>query len=85
MEHLIDFFSQYGYKRSDNKFHRFKNPLDPTTKNRNAVVNFDYNYVHDHKLGTTMTIAEFVAEVKAIPISEAREYVGILEFKVSFK
>ena len=82
MNHLIDFFSEYGLSQKSSGYHRFKNPLDPTTRHKNAVVNFNFNFVEDHKMGYRSSIAAFVADVKGWTMEEANSFVGIISTNV---
>ncbi len=78
MNHLVDFFSEFGLSQKSSGYHRFKNPLDPNTRHKNAVVNFTYNFVEDHKMGYRSSIASFVASVKGWTLDQAIEFVGII-------
>ena len=82
MQHLVDFFSQFDLRQKSSGFHRFKNPLDPSTKKLNAVVNFSHNFVEDHKLAYKASIAKFVSEVMNISMSDAIDFVGIIDIPV---
>lgn len=82
MNHLVDFFSEFGLSQKSSGYHRFKNPLDASTRHKNAVVNFNHNFVEDHKMGYKSSIAAFVAAVKGWTLEEANAFVGIISNNV---
>ncbi len=79
MNHLLEFFSQFELSQKSNGFHRFRNPLDLSTRKKNAVVNFAHNFVEDHKLSYKVSIAQFISDVTNCSIHEARDFVGVVD------
>lgn len=75
MQHLIEFFSQYKFRESSSGYHRFVDPLD-TSKHCNAVVNFERNFVENHKLGYRTTIVKFYKDVVGCSYEDAKLFVG---------
>jgi len=78
MQHLKDYFSQFNIRLSDTGYHRFIDPLD-TSRHRNAVVNFEQNFVQNWKTGYSKSIAGFVADHSGMAYQDAVDFVGLLD------
>ncbi len=81
MQHLMEYFSQFNLRVSDGGYHRFINPLD-RSRNRNMVVNFQYNFVSDWKTGYYNSIAGFISEYSGFSLFDAQQFVGHIDIPI---
>jgi hypothetical protein len=67
---IIDLLNPFGIQVKSSGYHRLRNPMD-NSRHTNMVINFDRNFVEDHKTGYRNSVAGFLVDANLMSFQEA--------------